>query len=123
MKQKTIFILLALVMFLTIAFFYINNIFLPYKIKDIIAQKASEILHRSVAIGEIHFQPIKGFSLHNLRISERDNTEKSFAVIEEVHFNILLCPIFKNKNIITPSINLPRPAAHVERHSEKEWNF
>ncbi|MCA9407043.1 MAG: hypothetical protein KC684_10930, partial [Candidatus Omnitrophica bacterium] len=78
MAKRLIYILLALTMLGTIAFFYINNILLPVKVKKMIIQNAPDQIHRTVDIGNIRFSPFKGLVFQDIRIYEKGSSTETF---------------------------------------------
>ncbi len=123
MKKKLIFLFILIFSLGSLAYFYLNYVFFPVKLKDILEHKASEALHRPVSIGEIHFQLIKGFSLRHVTLWDTDKKEHAFLQIEEANFNILIAPLIKEKAIIIPSLKIIRPHAYLTRESNAIWNF
>jgi len=122
-RRKTAFILLALLMLGVIAFYYINNTFIPIKFKHFLTTKIHQTINRDVAIGQLQFEPIKGFILKDIKIYQKDLPHKTLIHIKEVSFNVLLAPILKNKKIIIPSLTIAEPFAHITRDKNKEWTF
>lgn len=107
----------------TIAFFYINRVFLPIKFKQFLAEKIQETINRDVTIGHLHFEPIKGFIFQNITVYQKNASHKILLHIDEASFNILLAPIFKNKKIIIPTLILSTPFANLIQTENNLWNF
>ena len=79
----------------TIGYYYINNIFLPVKFKHYVEVKSQEFLGRSVSIGALEFEILKGFVLSDVEIQRKDDGSKHFARFKEISFNVLFAPIFQ----------------------------
>lgn len=123
MKRKLFFIFLAFVMLGTIAYLYFTNIFLPVKLRQIILTKAQETLHRKVSFSEIDFKPIKGFTIHDVKIYEKDNPDDLFLKVDDINFNIILTAFWKNKTVIIPTLRIHGPFISLIRQDQGTWNF
>ncbi|HBG62354.1 MAG: hypothetical protein A2Y03_02720 [Omnitrophica WOR_2 bacterium GWF2_38_59] len=121
--KKLLFIVLALFMLGTIGYYYINNIFLPVKFKHYVEVKSQEFLGRSVSIGALEFEILKGFVLSDVEIQRKDDDAKHFARFKEISFNVLFAPIFQNKKIIIPTIRINNAVIFIERTANDKWNF
>ena len=122
-QRKIVVVLLTFLILGVVLAFYINNIFLPFQFKQFIVTQAYKYLQRQVVIREIHFQLIKGFTLRDITIYQKDETNKPFIHIDEASFNILLTSFLKNKTLIIPTLKMTRPFIHIIREEEKRWNF
>lgn len=123
MKKKLIFLFILLFSLGVLFFFYLNYIFFPFKLKQIIEHKAARMLHRAVSIEEIHFKLIKGFTLRNVTLWEKETKDQPFLKIEEADFNILIAPLIKEKAIIIPSLKITHPYLYLSRENNAVWNF
>ncbi len=123
MKKRFVLIFLILILLGGLAVVYINRILLPVKVKALIVQKAQEYLHRKIHLGSIHFNLIKGFTIKDLTIFDKDSETTPFIHLDEATFSILYTPIIKNKNIIIPSLRIHNPSIGLTRIKEDTWNF
>jgi len=123
MKKRALFIFLTLIMLGTIAYFYVNNIFLPAKFRQIVLNKSQEVLHRRIHFSTIRYSLIKGFILKDFIIYEKDDKTKPFVQIDETSFNILILPILKEKNIVIPTLRMRGIYGNLIREKEDVWNF
>lgn len=123
MKKKMIFILITLIVLGGIAIFSINQFFLPGKIKQLVINKAQETLKRKVTFGSIHFNLIRGFTVRDLTVYEKDSDSKPFVHIDEATFSLLFTPIFKENKFIIPSLTIINPAVLIVRQKDSLWNF
>ncbi|MGE0267865.1 MAG: AsmA-like C-terminal region-containing protein [Candidatus Omnitrophota bacterium] len=122
MKKKITFILLALMMLGTVAFFYVNHVLLPGQVKRTIEKKISEYTQRLVSIEKISFKITKGISLENILIKETDG-QRTFLQIDEIYFNILLIPFLKDKTVILPALTVKKPAIQVIHYADGSFNL
>lgn len=102
---------------------YVTLVFLPKNLKNIIASKAEEFLHRKVTIGSIEATILHGITIKDLTIQEPDSNPAAFIHIHEINCQILLAPIFKSGFIIIPSLKIVQPEIHVARKTENTFNF
>lgn len=122
MKKRITFILLLLIMLGTIAYFYVNRIFLPQKVKHVFEQKISEYTHRPVSVEKLHFSIFKGMTLSNITLREAQQN-RIFVTIDQVNFNFLLTPFLKNKTLVIPKITFTKPHAQVTQFEDGSFNF
>lgn len=122
MKKFLLIFLLVLVILGAGTYFYINKVFLPYKLKELITTKLQESTGRKIIYSTINFHFPKGLDILDLTIYEKDG-ERIFLKIPQVSFNVLLTGFIKNKNIVIPTIKIVSPSIHLERLSLTEWNF
>ncbi|HLF18323.1 MAG TPA: AsmA family protein [Candidatus Omnitrophota bacterium] len=123
MRKRIIFILLSLLMLGTIAFFYVQNILIPIKVKQFIEEKAQDYLKRKIEIADIQFKPFQGFRFINIKIYEKDAPETLFFFADEVRFQILFAAFFQHKTLIVPSLQLVKPTLHLTRDETGAWNI
>jgi hypothetical protein len=128
--RKTLHVLLALVLLGASLYLYVENIFLPVQFKRFITDKAQGLLNRPVTIGEIHFNPLRGFVIEGITVYQKDSPALPFIQIDEVSLNIFLSPVFSQKAVIIPAIYLKRPFIHILRQGatggsaeQTSWNF
>ncbi len=121
--KKTFFILVFLSLVIGGGIFYLNTIFFPLQVKDILSSKATAWLKRNVSIGEIKLHPQKGFILKNIRVDEQLSSAVAFISIDEVRFNIVLPNFFRAREIFIPSITLDKPVVNLKRIEDTQWNF
>ncbi|MCA9408657.1 MAG: DUF748 domain-containing protein [Candidatus Omnitrophica bacterium] len=123
MKRRIFFILLIFMMLGVLTYFYINNILLPVKIKNLLVKKAENLLHRDVSIGNLKYQLHKGVTISDVEIGQKENSNLTFISIPEISFNILITSFFKTKQIIIPSIKFTQPQIALERSIDGQFNF
>lgn len=123
MFKRLVFIFIFLILLGVVAYFYINNVFLPVKFKNFVENHAQQFLHKGVSIGEISFEPVKGIIVRDITIYEETERRRALAEIKEVYFNILLAPLFKNKHIIIPAVHVVHPKIDITRNPDGSWNF
>lgn len=121
--RKLLFIFAGLVMFTVLAYFYVNNVFFPVKLKEFLIKKSSKTLGRTVSLESIRFEPIRGFILEDIEIFEKDNPTEVFLKIEEASFNVVFAALWKEKSVILPSIIIKKPILKIDRLSAESFNF
>lgn len=119
MRKKIIFILLALLMLGTIAYFYVNRILLP-ELHTRIESHISEQIGKSISIGKIRLEPTHGFRLHNILIKD---SERTLVQIDEIDCTLLLAPFFKDRTVVIPNITIRKPIAHIVHNQDGSFNF
>src|ERR1051326_4537905 len=101
MKNKIIVGFLAfMVLAGFVVYIYINKVFLPVKLKEIILTKSEQYLHRKISYDNIDYHFLKGVVLENLTIYDKGDNPVPFVQVQQVRLNILLAPILKEKKII-----------------------
>lgn len=123
LRKNLFFLLLAMTMLGTVGYFYINNIFIPIKLKSYVVENSRILLRRNVQIQDVHFSFLKGFTFRNIRVYQKDYPNKLFLSIDEASFNILLFVFLKNRNIILPTLKLKHMWIHAIKNKENTWNF
>lgn len=123
MKKRLLFIFLILLMLGTIAYFYIYNIFLPVKLKEIIANQSETLINRKINVGDITYKFGKGFTINDITVFDLSSSNKPFIQIKSISFNVILTSLIKNKSVIIPSINLEDSELYLLRDNEGFWNF
>ncbi len=120
-KNKIIFIVLGVIFFLGALTFYLNRVFFPVALKNIVVTQAEAFLQRKVEIGSLHFNWVKGFIADKIKVYQKDSGQ-SFIQAERLSFGIIFIPGFKQHKITIPFINVESPSAHLIRHADA-WNF
>ncbi|MFA5275602.1 MAG: AsmA family protein [Candidatus Omnitrophota bacterium] len=119
MKKKIIITAAILVLILSGGIIYLNNVFLPTRIKSLLITAIAEQTGKKVSLDSLQFSIFKGLVLKNLAIEEG---EKKIISAREVSCSFLLLPIFK-KSIIIPSLSIKSPAIFLERQSDNTFNL
>lgn len=123
LKFKFLIAFLVILLIAAGAYLYISLVFVPYKLKDLLAVKAEEFLHRKVSLASIDVKLLKGITIHQLEIKDKKNPDQPFIAAKEISFNLLFAPIFKNKVILIPSLKIVAPEIYVSRQTQSEWNY
>lgn len=123
MKKKIIIGLLAFILLAGAGLFiYINKIFLPVKLREIIQSRAEEFLGRKVTYRSIDYQLFQGLVVDNLTIYDKDDPSLIFVHLDQIKLNVLLTPVLQKK-IIVPSVIITRPQINLIRKEPAVWNF
>ncbi len=123
MRKKIIYVLIFIFMLGTIAYFYINTVLLPVKLKGFVEQKLSEFLQRKSTIEKIDFDFISGFTVKNLVILKKGNSRDNFIKVEKLNFGVIIAPFFKTKTIIIPTITVNSPVININKISETSFDI
>ncbi|MBF0385556.1 MAG: DUF748 domain-containing protein [Candidatus Omnitrophica bacterium] len=123
MRKRLFFIILFILMLGTIAYFYINNVFLPIKFKGFVEQKLEEALGRKVSIAQIDFSLIKGLSAKEIRIYKKDSEKELLLDVEKINFSLIIAPLLKEKKVIIPYITISSPVINIERLDDNTFSF
>ncbi|MDI6758599.1 MAG: AsmA-like C-terminal region-containing protein [Candidatus Omnitrophota bacterium] len=117
--KKFFIIFLILVLLSSCAIAYLNNIFLPKKIKSLIIKSLQEQTQSLVSLGTVKFNIFKGIVLKDLIISDKENTVIGFKEVESGFF---ILPIFR-KMIIIPCLKLSSPLVFLQRRKDNTFNI
>ncbi len=124
MKKKMAFLIFTVFLLGVSGIVYLQNFFFPVKVREILIQKAEALLHRTVRFDAIQFHPIKGFIISNLNITEKDDPARErFVHIDQVSFNVLYLPFFKEHKIIVPHLDIQNASVELTRLADGQWNF
>ena len=123
MRNKIIIGIITFLLLFAGAIIYLNQIFLPHKLKAIAIQKAEEFLNRKVSVDQFSYIPFKGLTVTNLTISEKDDPSKNFLTLERGSLNVLILPLILSKKIIIPSAVIEKISLHIIQHSGQSFNF
>ena len=127
MKKKNIIIIsgFAILVFAVTAIFsviYLQQVFVPKKLKPLILESISDSTGRQASIGDLKFSILKGVTIDKIKIYEQDG-QTEFLSIQKASFKILIFPILKEKKIFIPTIYIDSPVLRVSRDQQKVWNF
>jgi hypothetical protein len=122
MTRKFLIVLLVLALLGTGLYFYINKVFIPVKLKEIVSGQIEKSINRKVSIAKIHFNLLKGFGADDVTIFEPES-ESVFVHVDKISFGLLFSPIFKNKVIVIPYLELTKPYVSVVKTAANTWNF
>jgi uncharacterized protein involved in outer membrane biogenesis len=118
-KTKVLVSILILILATTASIAYLNNVFLPKKIKFLLIENIEKATQRKVNLGSLEFNIFKGLVAKNLVVFDGNDR---LIDIREASCNFILPAIFK-KNIVIPSLVLKDPYILVERRSDQSINL
>jgi hypothetical protein len=116
---------LIVILLICVASWYLNNIFLPQKLKVWVVDFLSTRTARQVTLDRINYNIFKGIVLKGLTIFENTSEgeiNKKFLTVEEIYFRLPIPPLFARKLIIT-NLYIGSPDVVITRIKPKEWNF
>ncbi len=112
-----------LIVALAIFLFMANQTIVPQKLREFATDKTQEILNRKVAIGHIEFNPLTGFTVKQITISDQSDPQHSNCYIDELSFNILYLKILKERKFIIPSLKIKKLYLYLHKDKNEKWNF
>lgn len=122
MKRK---IFIAILIFFSLCLgvsVYLNKVFIPLKVKSKLIDFLQEKTKRKVSIQGINYNLLKGIVLKEITISE-ENNQGQFLKIKEINLNPQILPIFINKKIIIPVVNIISAEVNLIYTLQNDWNF
>ncbi len=125
MKRKiTIGIVLVLIFAASSGIIYLNNVYLPIKVKNQLANSLATYLNYNVEIEKLKYSPIRGAVIQNIvvydKVKDKDNT---ILTIKEASFHILFLPLIKERKIIIPIIHIDSPYLNIRYQQDNTFNF
>ena len=125
MKKRIIIgIILTLIFAASWGVIYLNNVYLPVKVKGQIASALSTYLNYNVEIEKLKYSPIRGAVIQNIiiydKVKDKDNT---ILTIKEASFQFLFLPLIKERKIIIPIIHIDSPYLNIRYQKDNTFNF
>ncbi len=119
MLKKIISVIIVIAIAITCGMIYLNQVFLPTKIKSLVVSGLTEETQKRVVLGELKFHLFKGFVLRDLEIYD---AQKSLLSIKEADCGFLIFPILR-REIIIPSINIRQAVIFLQRRADNSFNL
>ncbi|MDP8266534.1 MAG: AsmA-like C-terminal region-containing protein [Candidatus Aceula meridiana] len=123
MASKLLFIILTLLIITSAGLYYVNEFFLPVKLKDIFVEKISQELNREVSIRSLQYIPFKGLIAEDIIIAEKKPKKEAFITIKKASLGIFSFVSLAQGKIVIPSIIIQNPSVRLTKTRTKEWNF
>ncbi len=124
MRKIILIIILAAILIITGLIFYLNKVYLPVKAKAIVIEQLEKFSNCKVQLDKISIDLIKGISLSNISFHNKTSASSSELLsVDNISFHILILPIFKEKKIIIPSINIRSPKINLILNENKELDI
>jgi len=123
---KKILLFLFVMALLTVGgILYLNKVFFPLQVKNLVIQKAKILLKRDVSIEKLFFHPGKGILLENIRIDQNNGDPVPFLTIQEATISVPIPDIFSlwAKRLFISSITIKNPVLDLKYNSQGQWNF
>ncbi|MEA3328719.1 MAG: AsmA family protein [Candidatus Omnitrophota bacterium] len=115
--------ILIVILIISAASWYLNNIFLPQNVKAWIVDFLSEKTGRQVRLANVSYNVFKGIALKELTIFEDSGkTNKKFLTAKEIYFKLPLAPLFARKFILS-NLRIQSPELTIIRTGPANWNF
>lgn len=118
MKKKVLLIFFIIILFVISSTVYLNNVFLPQKIKSLIIDNLTQLTQKRVILGSLQFSIFKGLVLRNLSLYE---AEKPIVNIQEASCTFLILPLLQKKLII-PKVKVKNAVISLVRKSDNTLN-
>ncbi len=112
---------LIVVLLICLGSWYLNNIFLPQKIRLWMTGLLRERIDRQITLGKIRYNIFKGIVLKDITIFGKEGEEK-FLSVKEMYFKFPVLPLLRKRFIIT-NLSVISPVLSVTRLKDEEWNF
>ncbi len=125
MKRKIIIgIVLVIIFAASFGIIYLNNVYLPVKVRGRLADALATYLNYNVEIEKLKYSPIRGAVIQNIvvydKVKDKDNT---ILTIKEASFHILFLPLIKERKIIIPIIHIDSPNLNIRYQQDNSFNF
>lgn len=122
MKTKLIIAITAFFLLIGLAFYYLNKVVLPSKLKTLIIDEIQKTTGRTATLASVDFSLFKGFSVNNLTVFEKDLLKPPLFHVNRVSFRVLYYSIIKDKKIVIPALRFERPSFSITRQVNDCWN-
>lgn len=124
--KKTIFIAVILLVLFSLAFglIYLNNVYLPTKIKARVAKSLSDALGYNLEIGKLSYNPIQGVILNDIVVYDKvKDKQNTILTVKQIDFHILFLPLLRERKIIIPLMHVASPYFYVRYQKDGSFNF
>ncbi|MBI4707443.1 MAG: AsmA family protein [Candidatus Omnitrophica bacterium] len=112
-------IVLAISFLITAAIIYLNNVYLPTKIKALVIKGIEQETGKFVKLDAVRINIFKGFVLYNLVVSDDSG---AILKVKEASCIFLPFPILKKK-IIVPLVSFENPEILIVRNKDNTFSF
>jgi hypothetical protein len=125
MKRKIIIGIVLILLFLIAAgILYLNNVYLPVKVKGRLANSLATLLNYNVEIEKLKYSLIRGAVIQNIviydKVKDKDNT---LLTAKEISGHILFLPLIKERKIIIPVMHIDSPNFNIRYRQDNSLNF
>lgn len=123
-KNIIIFVVLALLVLSAAGIIYLNNVYLPVKIKGGLIKVAQDSTGLNAEIEKLKFSLIRGLIIENITLYDKTkDKENTVLSIKEIYFNFLLIPLIKTKTLIIPIIHINSPYIYARYKKDNAFNL
>jgi len=123
MAARLLFIVLILLIIASAGLYYVNEFFLPVKLKNVLVEKISQELSREVSIRSLQYLPFRGLVAEDIIIAEKKPKKEAFITIKEASLGIFSFFSLAQGKIVIPSIVIRNPSVRLTKTRTEEWNF
>ncbi|MCX5714273.1 MAG: DUF3971 domain-containing protein [Candidatus Omnitrophica bacterium] len=117
--KKLIVVILILAIFVSAGIIYLNKVYLPAKIKQLIIQGIQDQTSKKVSLDSVRFNIFKGLVFNNLILYGQD---KAILSLKEGSCSFLIWPFFKKQLVIT-NLRLDSAVILLERNPDNTFNW
>jgi hypothetical protein len=117
--KKALLIICLIIIIISLIIIYLNQIYLPEKVKFLIINSLQEKIQKKVTLESLHFSLFKGLVLKNLKVYD---DAKVVVDIKEASSSFLFFPFFQ-KQIIISHLKVISPVIFLERRSDNTFNL
>jgi hypothetical protein len=126
--MKKLIIILSILTFLlgllTFGFFYLKETYVPKTLKALIEESVRSNTNLDIKIGSIKYELFKGVIIDDLVLTEQGKPAQIAPIAaKKIHFNILLLPAMKGKQIIIPALYIQQLKININRRQDLTWNI
>ncbi|MBF0331812.1 MAG: AsmA family protein [Candidatus Omnitrophica bacterium] len=102
--------------------FYVNKIFLPIQVREIVIKSAQDALKRHVTFDTLQYSPLRGFVISDLAIAQKDAPDKPFFKAKSISAQIVFFALLQKK-VIIPALQIDMPEVFITRLTPQTWDF
>ena len=103
---------------------YLNNTFIPIRLKDFVTEKLTEHTKHTVTIDSLRFSLKNGFILKDIKMYKNpEDKDAPLFKADSAFFQVFIIPSFKKQRVIIPSINLSGAYLNLARSANGDWNI
>lgn len=125
MKKKIIIITLLVLIFSAAAgLIYLNNVYLPVKLKAYLTERLESLSGYNAKIGSLNYHLLKGLVIKDIIVYDQTaDARNTILTAKEVSFNLFFLPLLKEQKIIIPLIKIRYPSLHIRYNQDGTFNF
>lgn len=124
MKKKVLIGAIVLILALCTLGIYLNQVYLPVKIKSLVIEGIESRTGRKAHVGSVRLNILKGIVLEDLSIFDQTpHTDRTFLEVKQISLGWLFLPLLKKRQFIIPFINIYSPKITLRRGPDNTFNI